>query len=194
LYAAQTFNNNPDGRRLQIAWGRIGQPGMPFNNMMLFPNELTLRNTTDGVRLFCEPIEEIKLLHKKTHFKENASLDEVNNMLQGIDKDLLHLNLDIEMNTGFDFDILFRGNTILHYDGNFNRFNGAPYSFDLKQGFRFNIELLIDKTSIEGYIDNGRLFISEGKKEDRNKNGLEIKGSVKVHSVEVNELNSIWEN
>lgn len=192
LYAAQTFNNNPDGRRLQIAWGRIHQPGMPFNNMMLFPNELTLRTTSDGLRLFCEPIEEIEQLHEKTHYKDKASLDEVNKMLQEIDKDLLHVNLEIEMNAGFDFDIQFRGNTILHYDGNFNRFNGAPYSFDLQKGFRFKVELLIDKTSIESYIDNGRLFISEGVKEKRNNNGLEIKGSVKVNSIEVGELKSIW--
>ena len=45
LYAAQTFSNIQDERTLQVAWGRIPHPGMPFNNLMLFPTELSLRNT-----------------------------------------------------------------------------------------------------------------------------------------------------
>ncbi len=50
FYASQTYNNVPpeDGRRVQIAWGRVEMPGMPFNQMMLFPVELTLRRAGRG--------------------------------------------------------------------------------------------------------------------------------------------------
>jgi sucrose-6-phosphate hydrolase SacC (GH32 family) len=67
FYASQTFNNSPDGRRIQIGWGRnITHPGMPFNQAQLFPTELRLRRTLNGYRLCPTPIGEIKALHKNT--------------------------------------------------------------------------------------------------------------------------------
>ena len=53
-YAAQTYSDIPrsDGRRIQIAWMNGGQyPGMPFNQQMSLPGELTLRSFPEGIRL-----------------------------------------------------------------------------------------------------------------------------------------------
>jgi sucrose-6-phosphate hydrolase SacC (GH32 family) len=191
-YAAQTFNNTPDGRRIQIGWGRIEQANMPFNQMMLFPTELTLRTTRDGVRLFCEPIREIVNLHEKKHTWENISGEDANKRLRDIENDLLHVIMDIEIIHGFGLEIFFGGNTAINYDGNFNRFNGAPYSCGFPGDFRFTIELLIDKTSVESYIDNGKLFIAEGLMKPKNNDGLQFKGDIKIHSIELYEIKSIW--
>ncbi len=62
IYAAQTYTGIPDGRRVQIGWGRVSHAGMPFNGMMLLPTELTLRTTKDGPRLFNEPVRETEQL------------------------------------------------------------------------------------------------------------------------------------
>ena len=191
-YAAQTYNNTPDGRRIQIGWGRIEQPGMPFNQMMLFACELILRTTAEGVRLFCEPVSEIEKLHDKNYTWKDLSGEEANEKLKEIDKDLLHARMDIEIEHGLGLEIHFRGNPVIYYDGNFNRFNGAPYSSENPGSIRFAIEILIDKTSVEGYIDEGKLFISEGLKKPVNNEGLRIKGNVKIHSLELYEMKSIW--
>jgi fructan beta-fructosidase len=191
-YAAQTYNNTPDGRRIQIGWGRIEHPGMPFNQMMLFPNELTLRTTPEGIRLFCEPAGEIVKLHEKKYSWENLSGDEANQKLKDIKSDLLHVKMDIEIVHGWTTEVKFRGNPVVYFDGNFNRFNGAPYICDKPGIFRFNIELILDKTSVEAYIGKGKLFISEGLKEEKSEDGLSIAGNVKIHSLELYELKPIW--
>jgi hypothetical protein len=83
-------------------------------------------------------------------------------------------------------------NPIIYYDGNFNRFNGAPYICETPGSFRFNIEILLDKNSVEGYIDHGKLHIVEALKNPKSDQGLELKGDIKVHSFEVAEMKSIW--
>ena len=58
----------PDGRRIQIGWGNgIAFPGMPFNQQMSIPCELTLHSTDDGIRMFARPVAEIDSLHGKKH-------------------------------------------------------------------------------------------------------------------------------
>ena len=63
FYAAQTFSNAPANRRVQIGWGReVTFPGMPFNQQMTVPVELTLHSTSKAPRLRAEPVPEIAQL------------------------------------------------------------------------------------------------------------------------------------
>ena len=63
-YASQCFSNPPDGRVVQIGWARIDMPGMPFNQTFTVPNNLTLRATADGIRMFATPVKELEALRK----------------------------------------------------------------------------------------------------------------------------------
>ena len=191
-YAAQTYNNTPDGRRIQIGWGRIDQPEMPFNHQMLFPNELSLRTTREGIRLFCNPIAEIEKLHDKKHYWKNIATSQLNAALRNIKSDLLHVKLDIEMDSAVGFEIHYRGDPIIYYDGNYNQMNHAPYVGPKPANYRFNIEFLLDKNSVEAYIDQGKLFISEALTGKKISSPLEIIGSVKIYTMELFELKSIW--
>jgi fructan beta-fructosidase len=66
FYAAQTYSNAPRGRCVQIGWGRdTNMPGMPFNQQMCLPCELTLRNTPAGPRLHAWPVPEFDGLAKE---------------------------------------------------------------------------------------------------------------------------------
>jgi fructan beta-fructosidase len=63
FYAAQTFSNVPDHRRIQVGWAAgIDFPGMPFNQQMNLPVDLGLRATPEGPRLFARPVSELETL------------------------------------------------------------------------------------------------------------------------------------
>ena len=75
FYAGQTFSNLPDQRRIQIGWLRNGKyPGMPFNQQLSFPTVLTLRRTSEGLRVFRKPIDEIRLLRETKVERHNEPI------------------------------------------------------------------------------------------------------------------------
>ena len=195
-YAAQIFNNSPDGRKIQIGWGRITHKDMPFKSLMLFPMEMTLRTTPEGIRLYCNPVSEIEKLHGKSYTWDNITMPEANQKLTEIKGEYLHVKFDIELVRRFRYTLKFRGNEVLNFDGNWNNYNGSPYSGDVLSPFRHKVELIIDKTSFEAYIGEGKLFLAEQLNEASTIDGLEFTGDMdmKIHHLEVHELKSIWGN
>jgi len=198
LYAAQTYNDSPesDGRRIQIAWGRIKSPGMPFNQMMLFPTEFSLRTTNKGVRLFCEPINEIEKLHVKKYKWQNLSSDQINKQLKKVNGDVLHIICELESITIPQFGIEIHGNR-LKYDMNGNKFNDFPYSLAPNSKSLY-MEILVDRTSIETFLDHGAFCSVRARNLDVKEKGIRIfpgaaRGGVLVRRMELYELKSIWE-
>lgn len=67
FYAAQTFSDVPDGRRIQIGWVRTNVyvqqfPGQIVNQAFTLPHDVTLRETKDGLRVFFTPAKELEAL------------------------------------------------------------------------------------------------------------------------------------
>jgi fructan beta-fructosidase len=192
MYAAQTFNHTPDGRRIQVGWGRIDAPGMPFNQMMLFPAVMSLRTTSEGVRLFCNPIPEVERLHTRHHALGGLSVAQANERLKDVKSGLVHAVMDLEIDRGLGLELFFQGNPILYYDGNYTKFNGFPYESETPGAFRFRIEMILDRTSVEGYVDGGKLFVAEALKAPKSDRGLELRGDLKVHRLDVYEMKGVW--
>jgi sucrose-6-phosphate hydrolase SacC (GH32 family) len=65
-YAAQAFDDLPDRRVVLVNWMNGGKyPGMPFNQQMGVPLELSLQTTPEGIRLVKWPAKELGALAAK---------------------------------------------------------------------------------------------------------------------------------
>lgn len=200
FYASQMYSNIPeeDGRRIQIGWFRGGDfEGMPFNQKMTFPTSLKLRPSFDGLRLTPTPVAEIASLHRESHRFENFAVGPGNPFNSPVTGDVLHIIAEIDPgdvpNVGLDIN----GHR-LTYDRFVNSFNGQ--NFPLQDGERLKIEVIVDRTGIEVFVNDGELYFVEGHNSVDAEKKLELfagggrERSAHVHSLTVHELNSIWEN
>lgn len=189
-YASQTFDNPPDGRRIQMGWLRVPSPG-PYNQHFSFPHRLTLRTTTDGIRMFAKPIREIENLRAKTNALESQSLVPDQPVQLPVASDLLDARLTVELGTATAIEFRLPGRTI-RYDAKTQKLNEAPLK---PVGGRIRIRVLADRSLTEIIGNDGRVFISgrgPGKVEGNEVSVAAIDGDAKLVSLEAHELDSIW--
>ena len=197
IYAAQTFNNMPksDPRRIQIGWGRIAQPGMPFNNMMLLPTELQLRTTKNGPRLVSVPVKEAEQLFSRSGQWTNISADEASEKLKSIRSlDQFRIKTTLKLSHATSAGLSLFGQRILDYDLNSNLVNGVFYSPEDVTSMEISADIYVDRTSVEVFIDNGAYSYSiERKPSTDTKVSLQFWGNrIEVKNLEVFDVKSIW--
>ncbi len=165
FYAAQTFDHEPKGRRIQIGWLQAPSPGMPFNQCMSLPMELTLRTTAEGPRLARAPVEELKQLRgKKEGFELKVETEgEIEKFLnEGMllqRAELMEANVEVAIAGGKEVRLELRG---------------VPISYDMaKQELevdkqrahvplrdnKLHFSFFLDRTTFELFANEGLVYI-----------------------------------
>ena len=208
IYAAQTFNDVPDGRRIQIGWANIDHRGMPFRGQMLLPTELTLRSTKDGVRLVSKPIKEVETLlsplyNSESGLKKQEANVALNKALpqrgSGEGANCLHLRATLNLTYATSAGLKFDGQTLVDYDLNRNTLNGQFYSPQDPTSLSLTMDIYIDRTSIEVFIDDGLYSYSMerrraiGAAQKTIPKGFEFWGSdISVSDIRLDAVESCW--
>ncbi|MBQ7526698.1 MAG: GH32 C-terminal domain-containing protein, partial [Bacteroidaceae bacterium] len=231
IYAAQTFNNVPDGRRIQIGWANIDHRGMPFRGQMLLPTELSLRTTKEGIRLVSKPIREVASLLKPLYTSDKAlNAQEANTVLQRVKSEELrvknksnsldseqkgnsdsslftlnsslamHLRATLNLTYATSAGLKFDGQTLIDYDLNRNTLNGQFYSPQDPTSLSLTMDIYIDRTSIEVFIDDGLYSFSMDRKRaistPRNPVTMGFEfwgGDINVTDIQLDAVESCWE-
>ena len=195
-YAAQTFSDMPDGRRVLIGWLQAPSPGMPFNQCMSLPHELGLTHTPDGIRLTHTPIKELAALRGGAHpFQAETIKPGDANPLAGFEADAMELRLTCDMGTDAELALDLRG-VPLRYDTAKQELtigkHKTPWPIsDAKLG----LTLYLDRTCVEVFSQDGLLYAPVAVIPKAEANGATVtvgRGEVKNLSGTAYALESCW--
>jgi sucrose-6-phosphate hydrolase SacC (GH32 family) len=213
FYASQTFNHIPasDGRRILIPWGislrdtsaagsqvAEGAPiyqGMPFNQMMGIPVELELRTTEVGLQLFARPVKELQSLRVASRVIQPQTLHPGDNPLIDVQAELLDISAQLAVGDAKEIGFDLRG-VKLSYDVQRQELSCLDKKAPLQaQGGRIRLRLLVDRTSVDIFGNDGRLYMPMGMPIVADNRSVQIQakgGSARIDSLEVFELQSAW--
>ncbi|MHC4265963.1 MAG: GH32 C-terminal domain-containing protein [Planctomycetota bacterium] len=177
---------------------------MPFSQQLSFPMELKLRNFPEGLRVCMTPVREIELLHKKKHHWSQKTIVPGHNLLDGLTGDLFHIKAQFELSDAAKFGFRIRGSRTISYNCKDNtasvtnskeRFRGEEPVEITPVNNRIQIEILIDRASVDVFLDNGRLSYSTVFFPEGSNKSLELfseGGDTKLVWMDVWELKSAW--
>ena len=200
FYAAQTFTNTPDGRRIQIGWGRsITFPGMPFNQQMTVPCALTLRATPDGPRMFANPVDELNRLRVFQELQLQLGSEPFDPT--GFD--------DVKLDDGDALDVvqvarvggagrltLTAFGSPVEYDATARALNVAGQMAPLEpDNGLIRLRILADRRSLEVFGNGGRVAVSKRVDRDPTAKPLALTRTgavVPLNTTNVHILKSVW--
>jgi len=158
---------------------------------MTFPCELTLRTTSDGIRMLARPVREIELLHRKKHELVGSRISAGQPASLPVQGDLLDVRAEFAVGDAQCCGLEVGGRKI-GYDAATNKLEGMPLA---PVDGRIRMQLLIDRPSIEVSGSDGRVcltspFRSQGSIESIS--AFADGGEATLVSLRAFELSSIW--
>jgi fructan beta-fructosidase len=157
FYAAQTFTNAPNGRIVQIGWMRANTPGMPFNQCMSVPLDLSLQEDAKGLHLAYAPVEELKALRGAPIEIPAGSLGAVN-VLAPVQGDSFDFEVEIKPGTAQKIAFKFRGLDVT-YDVASGMLQCKKISapVPLEQGV-LKLRMMLDRVTLDIFAAHGAVY------------------------------------
>ncbi|MBN1927250.1 MAG: GH32 C-terminal domain-containing protein [Prolixibacteraceae bacterium] len=178
-------------------------PDLPSNGQFTFPTEISLHESSLGVEAFRKPSREIETLFEKSFTweakKVYPGID--NNILSKLRNDTYYIKGSIDLMNCDQFGFIIRcgrdkDGTEINYHVGRNLLSLLGNRIDYKpMGSKFDFEILIDRSSIELFVEGGRYVISTSFTPDPDKNRYmlyTIGGEIMVDYLEVHQLKSVW--
>ncbi|MGM0902993.1 MAG: glycoside hydrolase family 32 protein [Bacillota bacterium] len=174
FYAPQTMEDE-QGRRILVAWMDMWESEMPTQKFgagaMTIPRLVTMKND----RLYTTPVPELKELRQnEVHYKDFTIEREIS--IKDVSGDCLELEMVIDCQEATQFGLKFRVDeatnqeTVLHFNKQANVVTldrnqsgqgpGGTRQAELKSMDNLHLQIFIDKSSVEVFINGGEKVMS----------------------------------
>ena len=157
FYASQMFSNVPSGRRIQIGWmnGPGPLPGMPFNQQMSVPCDLTLRNGGDGYEIMRLPVPELNTLRRKKVPGQPGSMKSANTLLSKLKGGLYDIEMTFQLEVGAKIKVSIGDHELLiNPEQREVTFLGKSAPLVVTVG-EIKVRMLVDRSSVEVFLQDG---------------------------------------
>jgi len=216
-YAAQAWNDEPQGRRLMIGWMNNWQyarvvPASEWRGSFNLIRELSLKETSVGIRLLQMPLPEIQHLRNTHYHWSEEIIQPGTNILADVRGTSLEILSEFEIGAEFDlFGIRVRvgasEQTIIGYHAKTRKLfvdRAQSGTVDFHDGFaaihsaelypinnRIKLHIFVDSSSVEVFANDGLVTFAECIFPAEASQGLELfseGGTIKLCSLEIFEL------
>ena len=217
-YAAQSWNDEPNGRRLMLGWQNNWEyaklvPTSTWRGSFSLIRELSLKQTGHGIRLIHQPIPETQILRGKHDHWQKEIIQPGRNALENIHGETLEIMAEFQIAEAVEcFGFRVRAGqdehtTIGYKPKDKTLFVDRTHSgqIDFKDGFAsihsaellpinnsIRLQIFMDSTSVEVFANDGLVTFTECIFPDRQSQGLELfaeGGNVILASLDIYHLN-----
>jgi sucrose-6-phosphate hydrolase SacC (GH32 family) len=171
-------------------------PGMPFNQQMSIPCELTLRTFPEGIRLCRVPVREIAKLRGVRWELKDTTLQPGEKLLSAISTELFEVQAEIEPGSASEIVFNLRGNPLTYnVKDKMLGCKGKKVKVEPIDGV-IKLHILVDRTSIEVFPNYGRVTLHLCFPLDPEKTLQYLSaegGKANIKSLKLYKLKSIWQ-
>jgi fructan beta-fructosidase len=198
LYATQSWKHTfeGDGPVVQLAFvGYVREPRLTWIGQMCFPCELTLRTRPDGIRLFRYPLPVIKNLYSEQRVWHDTEVHPGITKFDGAEGDALDIHVEIEPAGAQTFGLEIRGQRLTYdvQDRTLSWNESVPLAL---VNSRIRLRIMLDRSSIEVFGNDGQLSLTNLFFPDTSNREIKLfaeGGSIRVAYLEINHVESIWQ-
>ncbi|MGZ9166247.1 MAG: glycoside hydrolase family 32 protein [Anaerolineales bacterium] len=217
-YAPQSWNDEPNGRRLMIGWMNNWQyarivPASNWRGAFSVIREASLKRTENGIRLVHKPVPELQKLRGRQYHWQEEVIQPGKNMLADIHGESLEILTEFQIKDDIDcFGLRVRvgerEQTTIGYNPKYRTLlvdRTHSGQVDFKDGFAsihfaelypmndiVRLHIFVDSSSVEVFANDGLIAFSECIFPAEQSQGLELfaeGGNIMLRSLDIYQLN-----
>lgn len=189
-YAAQSWSDLPNGRRVRTAFASFVIPNNPFGSCLNIPQNMTVKTINNEMYLSALPVKEFETLYKNTDLRTAVAVNSNLPFIKIIQSKACDVSVSANSEKSFSLE-LFGLKISFNADDKILKCldKSAPLKCD---NGRVDLRIIFDTLYTEIFADFGTVFMGMTYIGDSNLNRLCIESEdTIIHGISISELDSI---